>query len=145
LRLDAPLPKLISATPANPPLTELDIREIALIAGKRYSGDYGSRDPHRGYNLWAKGQTSELTRGALSWCYEITSWLGYVVLGAVVIVSYLRMVQTRWYNKQLVRLDRGLCPGCEYDLSGTESGPCPECGCDPIIARREVTRALGLG
>lgn len=26
------------------------------------------------------------------------------------------------------RRDRGLCPGCGYDLTGNASGICPECG-----------------
>jgi hypothetical protein len=44
----------------------------------------------------------------------------------------------RWWwwfrrtGKRLVirdaRRSRGLCPGCAYDLTGNESGVCPECG-----------------
>ena len=32
------------------------------------------------------------------------------------------------YRRSLVRMSRGLCAGCGYDLRGSTSGVCPECG-----------------
>jgi hypothetical protein len=32
------------------------------------------------------------------------------------------------YRRSLIRLSRGCCRGCGYDLTGNTSGVCPECG-----------------
>jgi len=36
----------------------------------------------------------------------------------------------RWSDQMYTKLllERALCPKCQYDLTGNESGVCPECG-----------------
>jgi len=146
LRLDAPWPTLISATPTSPLPTPSELQEIAVMFGSRWSGtigNVGDAAPVRGIKLWARGQTCEVKRGWVSWVYEIASWLGLTVLGIVAIVAFLRAAQTKWHTQQIASLEKKQCPRCLYDLSATPAGLCPECGCDSRVARREAEDALG--
>jgi hypothetical protein len=47
------------------------------------------------------------------------------------IILVLLTLPTVWlldYRRALVRMSRGLCANCGYDLRGNGSGICPECG-----------------
>lgn len=46
-----------------------------------------------------------------------------LLLGAYPIIAFCRGPARRWR-----RLRKGLCVTCGYDLTGNESGICPECG-----------------
>ena len=39
------------------------------------------------------------------------------------------MLMLRWRaNRKILRISMGMCPVCNYDLTGNVSGICPECG-----------------
>jgi hypothetical protein len=52
----------------------------------------------------------------------------WVVMG----IRYFRHLWSRWryiqWYERAERGRRGLCVWCGYDLTGNESGVCPECG-----------------
>ncbi|MFT3685433.1 MAG: hypothetical protein QM783_10980 [Phycisphaerales bacterium] len=61
----------------------------------------------------------------LLWAAVVGRWIAAVVLAAAVL-AMLQLVP-RWLA--IRRRDRyGLCLHCGYDLSGTTTGQCPECG-----------------
>ncbi len=52
-------------------------------------------------------------------------------------VSIARIIRRRREHK--VRLKRGLCLKCSYDLRGNETGVCPECGKASQVSTTEAT------
>lgn len=50
----------------------------------------------------------------------ISTW----ILAALLSIIPFRAAWMAWHR----RIPPGLCQGCEYDLTGNESGVCPECG-----------------
>lgn len=57
------------------------------------------------------------------------SMLPLVLLSAAwLTVPIVLVIRRRWDHQ--VRLQRGLCLKCGYDLRGNESGACPECGAE---------------
>ena len=54
--------------------------------------------------------------------YAVPYWLLILVLLVMPVVWLMD------YRRSLVRMSRGLCAGCGYDLRGITSDVCPECG-----------------
>ena len=48
----------------------------------------------------------------------LLSWLGFIVLARL----------PDRHQQSIDRINKGLCPNCEYDLRGDYSSPCSECG-----------------
>ncbi len=68
--------------------------------------------------------------------YEVRfpSWLFVILLATYPAIVFVRgpvrrLVTSARHRK---RLAAGLCQGCGYDLSGNESGTCPECGTEVV-------------
>jgi len=61
-------------------------------------------------------------------------WILCVIFGAYPTVMFLRGPVRRWNRRR-----RGRCARCGYDLSGNESGVCPECG-SPVDDRRQPAK-----
>ena len=83
---------------------------------------------------------SSVLLGVLEFCLEpVTFSLGSTA-GIVALLStanaLLSVSQRRRRRRKAIqrrrdaRLARGLCPRCEYDLTGNVSGVCPECGAE---------------
>jgi len=69
-------------------------------------------------------------------------YLPLLALVAVLVVPYLSPVVKRRRRRS------GLCVGCAYDLTGNESGVCPECGtevAEPRSGDRSVARGVNRG
>ncbi len=58
-----------------------------------------------------------------SWCLVVPLWCLFLLFGAYPTYACLRGPVLRSWRRR-----RGLCVGCSYDLTGNESGTCPECG-----------------
>ena len=84
---------------------------------------YGSLDFRRSriYDPWV-AFPSFRDRGGTEWQFKLP--LHFPLLGLLIVVVYpiLPTVVKRRRRKA------GLCVNCEYDLTGNESGVCPECG-----------------
>ncbi|UCE61593.1 MAG: hypothetical protein JSU63_07550 [Phycisphaerales bacterium] len=50
-------------------------------------------------------------------------WLTSLLLVTYPLIAYIRGPLRRWRRRR-----RGMCLSCGYDLTGNESGVCPECG-----------------
>ncbi|MDB5355283.1 MAG: hypothetical protein JWN24_1736 [Phycisphaerales bacterium] len=46
----------------------------------------------------------------------------------ILVLLILPAIWLMGYRRSLIRLGRGCCRGCGYDLTGNTSGVCPECG-----------------
>ncbi len=75
----------------------------------------------------------------IRWWFNITRYRGqtayrrydgWIYLGTttVVLATYPIIAFIRGPLRRLRRQRRGFCPTCRYDLTGNESGTCPECG-----------------
>jgi tRNA(Ile2) C34 agmatinyltransferase TiaS len=49
-------------------------------------------------------------------------WILVLPLSLALVVAIVRIVRL------IVRIRRGLCRRCGYDLRESQAGPCPECG-----------------
>jgi hypothetical protein len=64
--------------------------------------------------------------------------LPYWMLVALTAVLPIRYTVAAWRSGMMrLRVRRGLCQRCAYDLTGNTSGVCPECGM-PIRNRHEI-------
>ena len=54
---------------------------------------------------------------------DCPTWVPVVVLAVYPTLAFIRAPLRRWRRRR-----RGLCIKCGYDLTGNESGVCPECG-----------------
>jgi hypothetical protein len=73
------------------------------------------------YGLGRRDRTLEYT---LAFCIAVG-----VALIAVLLVSGMVAIFQQTRLRSLLQAAKGmLCPGCGYDLTGVESGCCPECG-----------------
>jgi len=50
-------------------------------------------------------------------------WLPFLLLAAYPTIAFVRGPMRRWRRRR-----KGCCLSCGYDLTGNESGVCPECG-----------------
>ncbi|MCP4591424.1 MAG: hypothetical protein GY842_11815 [bacterium] len=69
---------------------------------------------------WLPGQT-----GCSHYGLVVPLWFLFVVLSAYPLVAFIRG-PVRCYRRRR----KGLCTTCGYDLTGNESGRCPECGAE---------------
>ena len=53
----------------------------------------------------------------------IPLWIPFVTFAAFPTIAFVRAPSRRYRRRK-----RGLCIGCGYNLTGNESGVCPECG-----------------
>ena len=95
----------------------------------------GSRDPLtriaflRGEFLRLPGLLQFLSFGG-SWCLVVPLWCLFLLFGAYPTYAFLRGPVLRSWRRR-----RGLCVGCGYNLTGNESGVCPECGTEIEASR----------
>ena len=54
---------------------------------------------------------------------QVWAWLVVAGFAAYPTISFIRGPLRRWRRRR-----KGLCVKCRYDLTGNESGVCPECG-----------------
>jgi len=68
--------------------------------------------------------TGTAVRREVLWLGLLVNTVTLALVGAIVFTS--RVI---WLEKRAQRrINRGVCPGCAYEVSGLESGICPECG-----------------
>ena len=73
------------------------------------------------YDPWVAFPSVE-TFGVNEWSFKLPLHFPFIALTFVVAWPYLPPIVKRCRRKA------GLCVGCAYDLTGNESGVCPECG-----------------
>ena len=66
------------------------------------------------YDLWEPGGVSVV---------HIPLWILVALFVAYPTIAFIRGPLRRWRRHR-----KGLCTECSYDLTGNESGVCPECG-----------------
>ena len=94
--------------------------DVQSMAGKAnmfvYPQYYRARFLRRLGFLWMRPNPQ-------SWFLSVPLWFLFLLFGAYPAYAFLRgPVLRNWRRK------RGLCTGCSYNLTGNESGVCPECG-----------------
>lgn len=67
-----------------------------------------------GFSYYAKAKDQHPAWAGMA----LLSWLGFFVLS---------LLPDR-HQRSIDRMNKGLCPNCEYDLRGDFSSPCSECG-----------------
>ncbi len=94
---------------------------VVGLAGLAFATD-GLSDVLQAYRSWSSGR---LPRIALDTAVQIwsTSLLAAAIFSAAP-ATWIYTQALAWRQ----RITPGLCPVCDYDLTGNASGACPECG-----------------
>ncbi len=79
----------------------------------------------------------------------LVQWVTGVVLCVILLRDWRQQgLEVHWYGPTTAALRamevRKLCQQCEYDLTGNESGVCPECGSPIATNQSHETEATGL-
>lgn len=136
-----PIPPTVGAPSAELRTTML---KWLVDSGKLF-GDWDSTSEPRlqiARKLFRGGASIEERRSGWRTALLVTQWAATVVLILCPVLGCARGVQGAWYRQQLLRLGRGHCPHCDYELLGLSIPKCPECGTVLVEAAREAHRAL---
>jgi hypothetical protein len=97
-----------------------------VIAGERQMGGVVRPGRQQFYRTWW---------GAL----VVPHWAGVLIFVGLP----ARWIHRAWHHRQQgVRVTRGLCVACGYDLTGNASGVCPECGSNAPIRPADASGAV---
>ena len=88
---------------------------------------YGTKGKGTGW-LYASGVMHNVRPGHYCRLHALFVKSYYVILVALVCCIYPTTVFVRGPLRRKRRRRKGLCLKCGYDLTGNESGKCPECG-----------------
>ena len=117
------------------PIGELRSLNVALTVWSvevRYSTPRSAQLPHfrRSWRGAGFGRSETYISAGAEYEYVTTdylvfcpSWLATILLAVYPTITFVRGPFRRWRRRW-----KGLCPDCAYDLTGNESGVCPECG-----------------
>ena len=100
---------------------------LAIIVGADLGSEWGITD--LGEITWHAITWWPGRRGSVYPLVVVPLWLPLLVFGLATAVLW-------WRDR---RLPPGHCQTCAYDLTGNESGRCPECGCDVVPSKSRST------
>ena len=109
----------------------LGVPFVALAEGRAYIANHEAAfRPSRTYWGWPAGSVVEVHFGGLSFEYNKPwdNWRAVVPMAYPIVLTAVLpgvWVVTRVRGK---RIDYPACAQCGYNLTGNESGRCPECG-----------------
>ena len=79
--------------------------------------------PDPTFALHLRGWVANLEYGGSCSFVDVPLWVLFLILAAYPTLAFFRGPLRRWRRRR-----KGLCRKCSYDLTGNESGVCPECG-----------------
>ena len=85
-------------------------------------------------SIWVKGIPTNFPRQRLTWAEYPTNLpvhptgLGFAINTVFYAVVLWLLIAAPFALRRRRRIKRGLCPKCAYDLRGSASQSCPECG-----------------
>lgn len=120
-RLPLPVKSALWGTMLRESRTQNLLAAFSLIigmAGAVLGGIYGYYTPVQNDTLF-----SVTTKGLLAGIFT------FAISAVIAIPIFLRRAPIEYFTKNVVNGRMPVCPRCRYDLRGSKSDDCPECGC----------------
>jgi hypothetical protein len=94
---------------------------VVGLAGLAMAAD-GLSDVLHAYPSWSSGRQPRMALDTAALMWTPSLWAAVILCTLSTAIIYTQALGWRQ------RITPGLCPVCDYDLTGNSSGACPECG-----------------
>ena len=112
---------------------------LISVDGYRYCASYWKEDSNQkraqenritllGFEYLARTSNTPTPTGLVTVRVSAPAWGPFLALAAYPTLAFIRGPLRRWRRRK-----RGQCINCGYDLTGNESGTCPECGMETYV------------